>query len=436
MKTDMVPIKPKPEGLDKPYVGKIIKAMSKLNVAVYRWTGGLLGSKWRVGAAFPWGVPVLLLTTTGRKSGQPRTAPLLFIADGQNVIVVGYGWCGRGVAMRARGMGANVIVTEIDPLVAIEAVMDGFTAAQIIRACEQGRSAPTDMDGSLLIRALREAERALSSQRAQIEGMLEKLDLVVWGAAEPASLVAHMRNPHAPAVHMNTRMFWTPHAWWFGGGSDLNPCIEYEEDTARFHAVQKAHCDMHGPEVYPAYKEWADEYFFVPHRGRARGVGVISQEEALDWVVDTAEALLADHDTVWGSEVKQALKRNRTNDKSRQANKSTRTAMRTAVKKAAKTSQPEDLVARAAELGLPAVALVVVRRGLRVGLVVFEAVRLRPLVSERLTFDCCVGVSSTARRASVRPVARPSATSSALAARIWLRDRSRPSATACSARFF
>jgi deazaflavin-dependent oxidoreductase (nitroreductase family) len=89
MKTDMVPIKPKPEGLDKPYVGKIIKAMSKLNVAVYRWTGGLLGSKWRVGAAFPWGVPVLLLTTTGRKSGQPRTAPLLFIADGQNVIVVG-----------------------------------------------------------------------------------------------------------------------------------------------------------------------------------------------------------------------------------------------------------------------------------------------------------------------------------------------------------
>ena len=54
-------IKPKPEGLDKPYVGKIIKAMSKVNVAVYRWTGGLLGSKWRVGSAFPWGIPVLLL---------------------------------------------------------------------------------------------------------------------------------------------------------------------------------------------------------------------------------------------------------------------------------------------------------------------------------------------------------------------------------------
>jgi deazaflavin-dependent oxidoreductase (nitroreductase family) len=82
-------IKPKPEGLDKPYVGKIIKTMSKVNVAVYRGTGGLLGSKWRVGSAFPWGIPVLLLTTIGRKSGQPRTAPLLFIEDGDDVIVVG-----------------------------------------------------------------------------------------------------------------------------------------------------------------------------------------------------------------------------------------------------------------------------------------------------------------------------------------------------------
>ncbi|NNE20559.1 MAG: nitroreductase family deazaflavin-dependent oxidoreductase [Myxococcales bacterium] len=84
----MVKIKPKPEGLDKPYVGKIIKTMSKVNVAIYRWTGGLLGSKWRVGSAFPWGIPVLLLTTIGSKSGQPRTAPLVFIEDGGNVIVV------------------------------------------------------------------------------------------------------------------------------------------------------------------------------------------------------------------------------------------------------------------------------------------------------------------------------------------------------------
>ena len=92
MNTELVKIKPKPEGLDKPYVGTIIKTMSKVNVWVYRWTGGLLGSKWRVGSAVPWGVPVLLLTTIGRKSGQPRTAPLLFIEEGEAVII----WASQG----------------------------------------------------------------------------------------------------------------------------------------------------------------------------------------------------------------------------------------------------------------------------------------------------------------------------------------------------
>ena len=88
MTTDIVKIKPKPEGLDKPYVPKIIKVMSQVNTAVYRWTGGLLGSTWRVGSAFPWGIPVLLLTTIGRKSGQPRTLPLIFIEEGDHIIIV------------------------------------------------------------------------------------------------------------------------------------------------------------------------------------------------------------------------------------------------------------------------------------------------------------------------------------------------------------
>jgi len=88
MTTDTVKIKPKPEGLDKPYVPKIIKLMSQVNTAVYRWTGGLLGSTWRVGSAFPWGIPVLLLTTIGRKSGQPRTLPLIFIEEGDHIIIV------------------------------------------------------------------------------------------------------------------------------------------------------------------------------------------------------------------------------------------------------------------------------------------------------------------------------------------------------------
>lgn len=89
MTGDIVKIKPMPKGLAKPYVGKIIKTMSKVNLLLYRWTGGLLGSTWRVGSAFPHGIPVLLLTTIGRKSGEPRTAPLLFIEDGVSVIIVG-----------------------------------------------------------------------------------------------------------------------------------------------------------------------------------------------------------------------------------------------------------------------------------------------------------------------------------------------------------
>ena len=108
--------------------------------------------------------------------------------------------------------------------------------------------------------------------------------------ASGISLVAHVQNPHVPAVHMNTRMFWTPNAWWFGGGSDLNPCIEYDADTTHFHATQRAHLDPHGPDHYPRLKEWADEYFYIPHRGRARGVGGIFMDDhnSGDWQADFA----------------------------------------------------------------------------------------------------------------------------------------------------
>lgn len=108
--------------------------------------------------------------------------------------------------------------------------------------------------------------------------------------ASGISLVAHMQNPHTPAVHMNTRMFWTPSAWWFGGGSDLNPCIEYDEDTTHFHSVQKQHLDPHGEDLYPRLKEWADEYFYIPHRNRARGVGGIFMDDqnSGDWQADFA----------------------------------------------------------------------------------------------------------------------------------------------------
>ncbi|WP_072809558.1 nitroreductase family deazaflavin-dependent oxidoreductase [Rhodococcus zopfii] len=77
-----------PSGLDSKWTVSIIKWMSRANVAAYRATGGRIGGKWRVGSAFPWGIPVCLLTTTGRKTGRPRTLPLLFLEDGDRVVLV------------------------------------------------------------------------------------------------------------------------------------------------------------------------------------------------------------------------------------------------------------------------------------------------------------------------------------------------------------
>jgi coproporphyrinogen III oxidase len=133
---------------------------------------------------------------------------------------------------------------------------------------------------------LGERAQAAMAARKGLPGMAD--DPRFW--ASGISLVAHMQNPHAPAVHMNTRMFWTPHAWWFGGGSDLNPCIEYEDDTAHFHAVQKAHLDPHGQGHYPKFKDWADTYFYIPHRNRARGVGGIFMDDYCtnNWQADFA----------------------------------------------------------------------------------------------------------------------------------------------------
>ena len=132
---------------------------------------------------------------------------------------------------------------------------------------------------------LGEAAQAAMAQRG-VPGM--DSDPRFW--ASGISLVAHMQNPHVPAVHMNTRMFWTPNAWWFGGGSDLNPCIEYAEDTEHFHATQKAYLDPHGPDLYPELKAWADEYFYIPHRKRARGVGGVFMDDRNtgDWEADFA----------------------------------------------------------------------------------------------------------------------------------------------------
>ena len=95
--------------------------------------------------------------------------------------------------------------------------------------------------------------------------------------ASGISLVAHMQSPLVPAAHFNTRMITVGDGTrlWFGGGGDLNPMFEVEQDTADFHNAYKPACDALSDEAFPTFQKWCDEYFFIPHRNQARGVGGI-----------------------------------------------------------------------------------------------------------------------------------------------------------------
>ncbi|MEM6301946.1 MAG: oxygen-dependent coproporphyrinogen oxidase [Pseudomonadota bacterium] len=92
------------------------------------------------------------------------------------------------------------------------------------------------------------------------------------------SLVIHPRNPYAPTSHANVRLFMAEKAgeepvWWFGGGYDLTPYYGFDEDCIHWHETAKAACDPFGADVYPRYKKWCDEYFFLKHRNEPRGIG-------------------------------------------------------------------------------------------------------------------------------------------------------------------
>ena len=135
--------------------------------------------------------------------------------------------------------------------------------------------------------------------RKQIPGAAE--DGGFW--ASGISLVAHMQSPKVPAVHMNTRYIVTRQAW-FGGGADLTPYYLFRDDAVHFHRTLADACDRHREVAdYDRFKAWCDDYFFLPHRHEARGVGGIffdyigkdltDLEPVLDFVADCGRAFLA-----------------------------------------------------------------------------------------------------------------------------------------------
>jgi len=111
------------------------------------------------------------------------------------------------------------------------------------------------------------------------------------------SLVIHPRNPYAPTSHANIRFFIAEKpgvepVWWIGGGYDLTPYYGFDEDCRHWHTTAKAACEPFGPEVYPQFKQWCDEYFMLKHRQEPRGVGGLFFDDLNEWGFDKCFAFM------------------------------------------------------------------------------------------------------------------------------------------------
>lgn len=105
------------------------------------------------------------------------------------------------------------------------------------------------------------------------------------------SLVIHPENPFVPTSHANVRFFIatrrdTDPVWWFGGGFDLTPYYGFEEDARHWHETARQACAPFGEGVYPRYKQWCDEYFYIKHRDEPRGIGGLFFDDLNDWSFD------------------------------------------------------------------------------------------------------------------------------------------------------
>ncbi|XP_054830744.1 oxygen-dependent coproporphyrinogen-III oxidase, mitochondrial [Eublepharis macularius] len=146
-----------------------------------------------------------------------------------------------------------------------------------------------------------EAAQQMRSRGKMLKAKDGKLPFCAMGV----SSVIHPKNPYVPTIHFNYRYFEIEEAdgskqWWFGGGTDLTPTYLNEEDAVHFHKTLKEACDQHNPELYPKFKKWCDDYFYIKHRGERRGVGGIffddldspSKEEVFQFVQSCAKAIL------------------------------------------------------------------------------------------------------------------------------------------------